>query len=73
MRKLHPDRKARFKAALALAKIGVEEWAKEAGITRQHLNATLNDKRQSGTLIEKVDAFIAEVESGKITAVAKAS
>ena len=62
MRKLRPDRKARFKAALALANIGVDEWAKSAGVTRQHLNATLNDKRESGSLIDKVDAFIAEVE-----------
>lgn len=63
MRKLRPDRKARFKAALALADIGVDEWAKSAGVTRQHLNATLNAKRESGSLIEKVDAFIADVEA----------
>jgi hypothetical protein len=63
MRKLRPDRKARFKAALALRGIGVEEWANGEGVTRQHLNATLNKQRESGSLIDKVDAFIAAVES----------
>lgn len=63
MRKLRPDRKARFKAALALAGMGVDEWAKGEKVTRQHVNATLNSERESASLIEKIDAFIAKVEA----------
>jgi hypothetical protein len=61
MRKLRPGRKARFKAALALADLGVDEWAKKAGVTRQHVNATLNNPKESAALIAAIDAFIAEV------------
>jgi hypothetical protein len=63
MRKLKPNRKARFKAALALADLSVGEWVENAGITRQHLNATLREDRESNSLIAKVDAFIAEIEA----------
>lgn len=62
MRPIRPSRKARFKAALALAGINQRDWAKTAGITRQHLNDTLNDKTVSAPLTQKVDDFIADVE-----------
>lgn len=68
MRKLKANRKARFKAALALAGMTMQEWAKEAGVTRQHLSATLREDRESGTLTAKVDVFIAEVETKVLVA-----
>lgn len=63
MRKIRPNRKARFKAALALLGMGVDEWAKGEGVTRQHVNATLNDPTESAALIQKIDAFIADVDA----------
>ena len=62
MKKLRPDRKARFKAALALRGMGMEQWAKSEGVTRQHLNATLNDPTESAALVEKIDAFILDTD-----------
>lgn len=62
MRKLKANRKARFKAALALAGVTAQEWAAQNKVTRQHLGAVLREDRPSGVLIEKVDAFIREVE-----------
>lgn len=61
MRSIRPDRKRRFKAALALAGLTAQQWAEKEEITRQHLNATLNDESESRPLTEKIDAFIAEV------------
>lgn len=63
MRKLKPNRKARFKAALALAGMELQDWAIENGITRQHLSAVLREDRDSNALIQKVDAFIADVNA----------
>lgn len=68
MRKLKPNRKARFRAALFLAGMSVQEFADSVGITRQHLNATLREDRESGSLTAKVDAFIAEVEAKVLVA-----
>lgn len=62
MRKLRANRKARFKAALALAGMTAQDWAAKNEVTRQHLGAVLREDRDSGTLIEKVDTFIREVE-----------
>lgn len=61
MRQIRPDRKRKFKAALALTGLTAQQWAEKEGITRQHLNATLNDENESKPLTEKIDAFIAEV------------
>lgn len=63
MPRLRPDRKKRFKAALALSGMKMQDWAGQAEVTPQHLNATLNEQRESNRLIEKVDAFIADVEA----------
>lgn len=62
MRKHKANRKARFKAALALAGKTAQGWADENKVTRQHLGAVLREDRASGALIEKVDAFIREVD-----------
>lgn len=62
MTKTTPTRKARFKAALALAGITQTVWAKENGVTQGHLSQTLAGIRESKTLTEKVDAFIVTQE-----------
>lgn len=63
MARISKTRKARFKAALALAGMKQVDFLEEnGGITRQHLNAVLSKKRQSEALTEKVDAFIAKIE-----------
>lgn len=54
------SRKAAFKAALALAETTVEAWAKTSGVTSGHLYQVLDGRRESATLTEKVDEFIAE-------------
>lgn len=50
-------RKARFRAALALAGLTQEQWATEIGVTAGHLTHVLAGRRDSKTLIEKVEAF----------------
>lgn len=62
MAKLDRSRKARFKAALALAGITQTEWAEHQGVTAGHLGNTLRG-RESKVLEEKIDAFIAEVDA----------
>lgn len=54
------SRKQRFKAALAYAGLSANQWAKQEGITREHLSRVLNSARESGALIEKIDAFSRE-------------
>ena len=54
------SRKARFRAALALAHKTAREWARERDVTRGHLYAVLSGERESATLINQVDAFIGE-------------
>lgn len=51
------DRKARFRAALALARKTQEQWATENGITSGHLTHVLAGRRPSQTLLDKIDAF----------------
>lgn len=53
------SRKARFKAALGLARITMRQWATEHGVTRGHVHAVLNG-RESPRLISSIDAFIAK-------------
>jgi gp16 family phage-associated protein len=57
MPKTADRRKARFRAALALAGLTMEQWAEQNGITPSHLSHVLSGNRDSLTLIEKVDAF----------------
>jgi hypothetical protein len=63
MRQFRPDRKRKFKAALALTGLTAQQWAEQESVTRQHLNATLRDPGESKPLTEKIDAFIADVEA----------
>jgi hypothetical protein len=55
-----PSRKQLFRAALAIAGLTAAQWADRESITPEHLSRVLNSRRESGTLIEKIDAFIAE-------------
>ena len=60
---LPPDddmRNRRFRAALALADLTQEQFATQAGVTSSHLFRVLTGERDSQTLLDKVDAFIAE-------------
>lgn len=54
------SRQARFRAALALARITAEAWATEQGVTGGHLSKVVNGERESASLLAKVDAFIAK-------------
>jgi len=51
-------RKARFRAALALAGMTVSEWCEKEGYSRPHLHLYLVGRRDSQRLTEKVEAFI---------------
>jgi hypothetical protein len=65
-------RKAQFRAALALAGRTMEEWAESEGVTGGHLSNVLAGKRESGSLTDKVDAFIREIwTSTRILALSK--
>lgn len=64
MPKSKPGRKALFRAALAVAGLTAKEWAAEAGVTAGWLSMILNEKDESITLTEKIDAFIAKQFDG---------
>ena len=55
-----PSRQQLFRAALAIAGITGTQWAEEQGVTRQHVWQVLAGVRESKTLTEAVDAFIAK-------------
>lgn len=55
-----PSRKRLFRAALAIAGVTGTQWAKERGVTRQHLAFVLDGDRESKSLTDEVDAFIAK-------------
>lgn len=57
MQRLQDNRKARFRAALALAGLTQKEWAEREGVTASHLSRVLAGERDSGTLNNKIDAF----------------
>jgi hypothetical protein len=54
------QRRAGFKAAIALARTTVEQWCADNGVTTGHLYQVLRGVRESPPLLEKVDAFINE-------------
>lgn len=56
------SRKARFKAALAVAGLTAKEFAAENGVTRTHLNCVLLGDRVSAPLNQKIDELIARSE-----------
>jgi hypothetical protein len=50
-------RKSQFRAALALAEKTAAQWAAENDITPGHLSQVLAGKKESRSLLEKVEAF----------------
>lgn len=60
MRRVVLTRKARFRAALALAGMTADGWAVGNGITPSHLSHVLSGRHRSDTLVEKVEAFTAK-------------
>ena len=60
MKKHRTSRKAAFKAALALAETNAQAWAAEHGVTVTHLNYVLSGERESKTLTDTIDGFIAK-------------
>lgn len=54
------SRKARFRAALALAHMTETSWALERKCSRQHLYLVLKGERESAKLVAEIDAFIAK-------------
>lgn len=59
MRELEARRKA-FRKALALAELTMEKWCAEEGITYGHLYHVLSGRRESASLMRRVDAFCAQ-------------
>lgn len=49
-----------LRAALALAGITQGTWAERLGVTPEHLSMVLNGHRESGRLLQEVDAFTAK-------------
>lgn len=64
LRKEMTTRKARFRAALALARMTARQWTERESVTETHLYAVLKGDRESNKLITKVDAFIAQYLDG---------
>jgi hypothetical protein len=63
------QRKARFRAALALERKTQVIWAKEHGITQGHLSQVLSDSRESKRLCGAIDDYSDKVLSrGKVRA-----
>lgn len=54
-------RRKRFKGALALAGLTMGQWAEQEGVTYGHLYQVLSGKRESMSLLARVDAFSASL------------
>lgn len=50
-------RRKRFLAALALEGMDQRDFAAVAGVSAGHLSLVLSGKRESGSLVDKIDAF----------------
>lgn len=58
MGKHSPSRKARFRAALALAGMDMKAWCEQEGYSQNHLYLYFRGDRSSPPLDAKIDAFI---------------
>lgn len=63
MPRIKNTRKARFQSALIRSGMTQSDWAKSNGMVREHLNRVLNGHFDSKAVLEKIDAFIADVEA----------
>lgn len=63
MQRIGSTRKARFKAALALAGISQAVWAAAHDVTPGHLSMVISEvqPRESGRLTAEIDEFIEKV------------
>jgi hypothetical protein len=61
-------RRSRFLKALAAANQSQNAWAKDNGVSKAHLSLVLAGKRDSASLAERIDAFIAEHANRRVTA-----
>lgn len=61
-------RRTQFLAALAAVGQSQSAWAAANGITKGHLSQVLHGKRESVTLTQKIDAFVAEHAGGQTVA-----
>jgi hypothetical protein len=64
------SRHARFRAAVALARITAKDWCAEQGFTEGHLYQVLRGDRESPPTLRRVDAFIAKQLGEKLEHVA---
>lgn len=53
-------RRKRFRKALALAELTMGGWCEREGISYGHLYQVISGRRESGSLLQRVDAFTAE-------------
>lgn len=53
------QRRKRFRGALALAGLTLGQWAEKEGVTYGHLYHVLSGRRESVSLLAKVDTFCA--------------
>lgn len=58
MREQSPTRKARFRAALALAGLSIAKWCELEGYTATHVHLYFAGRRDSQRLTDKIDRFI---------------
>lgn len=54
------QRRKRFRKALALAELTMGEWCEVERITYGHLYQVLSGRRESASLLDRVDAFTAK-------------
>lgn len=64
------SRQRLFRAALGLSGKTLTQWAEEHDVTRQHLGHVLAGRRESRSLTEAVDAYIAKHLVSRTTLVA---
>lgn len=62
------SRRKRFKKALALAELTMGEWCEGERISYGHLYQVISGRRESASLLQRVDAFTAEHLDSRSTA-----
>jgi hypothetical protein len=55
-----PDRKRKFRIALALLDMTAKDWAAQNGCKGSHLSQVLSGDRESRRLEDAIDAFIGQ-------------
>lgn len=60
MPKAKAGRKQLFRAALAVTEETQGSWAEKHDLTPQHLSLVLNGKRESRSLLQRIDEYVAD-------------